>query len=62
MCRNQVFLIFGNNKDLNKIKKNPAHAFVGICKWETYANFQQKIFNCRVAGARQNFQTFRQNI
>ena len=55
MCRNQVFLIFANNKDLNKIKKNPAHAFVGICK-------QQKIFNCRVAGARQNFQTFRQNI
>ena len=39
-------------QDLNKIKKNPTHSFVYICKQETCAKFQKKILNCRVVGAR----------
>ena len=31
--------------------KNPENPFVDIIKWETCANFQQKIFNFMVDGA-----------
>ena len=48
-------------QDLNEIKKNPTHPFVDIGKNKTCAKFQQKILNCRAAGARQSFQIFRQN-
>ena len=48
-------------QNLNQIKKNPAHPFVVIGKEETCAKFQQKILNCRVVGARQGFQIFRQS-
>ena len=43
-------------------KKNPAHHSVDIGKSEIHAKFQQKILNCRVVGARQGFQIFRQSI
>ena len=58
MRRNQVFLIFANNSRCKQYKKNPTHAFVdiGFCR-----QFQQKLLNCRVFGARQSFQFFRQN-
>ena len=62
MCRNLAFFIIWQiTLDLNKIKKNPTHPFVYIGKCETGAKFQQKILNCRVVGARQNVQIFRQN-
>ena len=61
MCRNQVFLIFENNSRSKQNKRSPAHRFVDIGKQETCAKFQQKILNCRVVGARQSFQIFRQN-
>ena len=48
-------------QDLNEIKKNPTHPFVDIGKLKMCAKFQQKILNCRVVGARQSFQIFRQN-
>ena len=48
-------------QDLNKILKNPTHAFVDIRKTERCVKFQQKIIkfycSCR---ARQSFQFFRQ--
>ena len=63
MCKNQIFLIFANNSRSKQTKtKNSAYPFVDIGKKETYAKFQQIILNCRVAGARQIFQIFRQNI
>ena len=43
-------------QDLNKILKNPTHPFAHIG-----AKFQQKLLNCKLVGARQNFQIFRQN-
>ena len=49
-------------QDLNEIKKNPTHPFVDIGKLKMCAKFQQKILNCRVVGARQNFQFFRKTI
>ena len=61
MRRNQVFLIFANNSRSKQNRKNPAHPYVDIGKWETCAKFQQKLLNCRVVGARQNFEIFRQN-
>ena len=61
MRRSQVFLIFAHNSRSKRNKKNPTHPFVDIGKYETCAKFQQKILNCRVAGARQSFQIFRQN-
>ena len=48
-------------EDLNK-QKNPTHPFVDIDKLETCAKFQLKILKCRVVGARQSFETFKQNI
>ena len=60
MCKSQIFLIFANNSRSKQNKKNPAHSFVDIGKWETCAKFQQKILNSMVAGARQNFQFFKQ--
>ena len=48
------------NWDLNKIKF-PRQPFVDIGKQETWAKFQQKKLNCRVVGACQSFQIFRQN-
>ena len=56
------FLIFANNSRSKQNKKNTEHSFVDIGKWETCAKFQQKILICRVVGARQSFQIFRQNI
>ena len=62
MSRNQVFLKFFHiTQDLNEIKKNPKHPFANIGKWKACVMFQQKILNCRVVGARQSFQIFRQN-
>ena len=61
MCRNQVYLIFGNNSRSKQNKKNPAHPFVDIGKQEKYAKFHQKMLNCRVVGVRQSFQIFEQN-
>ena len=46
-------------QDLNKIKKNPEHAFVDIGKKETFAKFQQRTLNSMVVGARQSFQFLR---
>ena len=60
MCRNQVFLNFANNSKSKLNKKNPTYPFVGIGKWKTCAKFQQKLLHCRVVGARQIFQIFRQ--
>ena len=54
------FLIFANTQDLTEIKKIP-HPFVDIDKSETCVKFQQKILNCRIVGACQSFQIFRQN-
>ena len=61
MCRNQLFLIFGNNSRSKQNENNPTNTFVDIGKKETCAKFQQKILTCRVLGARQSFQIFRQN-
>ena len=61
MYRNQVFLIFANNSRSKRNKKNPAYPFLDISKKEMCAKFQQKILNCRVIGACQSFQIFRQN-
>ena len=47
-------------RDLNKIKKNPDHAFVDIIKKETSEKYQQKILNFMVVAARQSFRFFRQ--
>ena len=49
------FLIFANNSKSKWSKKNPTHAFVDIGKKKMCAKFEQKILNCRVVGARQNF-------
>ena len=46
-------------QDLKEIK-NPTHPFVYIGKMEMCTKFQQKILNCTLVGARQNFQFFRQ--
>ena len=43
-------------------KKNPEHLFVDISKWKTCAKCQQKTFNSLVVGARQSYQSLRQNI
>ena len=56
-----IFYIFINNSRSKQNEKNPRHVFVDIGKKETCAKFQQKILNCRVVGARQSFQIFRQN-
>ena len=40
---------------------HPRHPFVDIGKLETCAKFQENILNCRVVGARQSLQIFRQN-
>ena len=61
VCRNQAFLISANNSISKQNKKNPTHPFVDIGKQETCAKFQQKKLNCRVVGACQSFQIFRQN-
>ena len=61
MCGSQVFLIIVNNSRSKQNLKNPAHPFVDISNWETCRKFQQKILNCRVVGARQSFEIFRQN-
>ena len=55
------FLIFANNSRSKQNKKNPAHAFVDTGKYETCVKFEQKILNCRVVGARQSLQFFREN-
>ena len=55
------FLILQITQDLNKTKKNPTHSFVDIGKQKTCAKFQQNILNCRIVGARQSLQIFRQN-
>ena len=46
---------------ISNFLKNPAHPFVDIGKWETCAKFQPKTLNFKVVGARQSFQSFRQN-
>ena len=61
MCRNQVFFIFANNSRSKQNKKYTAFPFVDTGKLEACKKFQQKILNCRVVGARQSFQIFRQN-
>ena len=38
------FLIFTNNSRSKQNKKNPAHPFVDIGKYETCAKFQQKLW------------------
>ena len=48
-------------QDLNKVKKNLTHAFVGNGKYKMCAKFHQKILNCRIVGACQSFQVFRQS-
>ena len=53
------FFILGNYSSSKQILKIP---FVDIGKWEAWAKFQQKLLNSVVAGARQSFQFFRQNI
>ena len=52
------FLIFANNSRSKQNRKNTAHLFVDIDKKET---FSKEKLNCRVVGARQSFQIFRQN-
>ena len=49
------------NQDLNRIKKNATHPFLNNGKLKSYVKFQQKILNCRIVGAWQSFQIFRQN-
>ena len=61
MCRNQVFLVFGNNSRSKQNRKNPTRPFVDIRKSETCARLHQKVLNCRIVRARQSFQIFRQN-
>ena len=61
MCRNQVFLIFPNNRIFKLNLKNPTHAFVEIAKKKMCAKCHQKIMNCRVVRARHSFRFFRQN-
>ena len=56
-----LLLIFANNSRSKQNKKNPTHAFVDIGNKETRTKFQQKIQNCKVVGAGQIFQIFRQN-
>ena len=55
------FSIFANNSRSTQNNINPTDSFVDIGKKETCAKFQPKILNCRVLGARQNSQIFRQN-
>ena len=52
---------FANNSRSKQNEKTPTDPFVYIGKKETCAKFQQKILNCRVVGAHQSFQIFRQN-
>ena len=52
--------MFINNSRSKQNLKNPTHSFVGICKTEKCAKFQQKILNSTVVGARQSFQFFSQ--
>ena len=47
-----MFLLI--TQDLNNIKKNPTHPFVGVGKQETCAKFQKKILNSRVVAGRQS--------
>ena len=51
---------FIDNLRSKQNKRNPTHPFVDICKTETCGEFQQKILNSTVVGARQSFQFFRQ--
>ena len=54
------FYTFINNSRSKQNKKNPAHPYVDITKQKTCAEFQQKIWNPMIVGARQSFQFFRQ--
>ena len=61
VCRNHVFLIFEYNSKSEQNKKNPEHAIGDTSKWKRCGKFQYKILNCRLVGARRNFQIFKQN-
>ena len=50
---------FINNSRSKQNKEKSRHTFVDIGKQETCVKFQQKVLNCRILGARQNFQIFR---
>ena len=56
----QAFYIFINNSRFKQNKNNHGQPFVDIFNQETRAQFQQKILNFMVVGARQSFQFFRQ--
>ena len=58
ICKNKKDLVSTHSFLQNK--ENPEHPFVDIVKQETRANFQQKVLNFVVVGARQSFQFFRQ--